>query len=105
MACFCSGLPGVYTDTNHIPIHNWIVRNISGCRNGQLDCLSKEDCPHVEELYSKAKKHARFSKARQKIINQLRALVCDKKQRLFCCSFNQNGEELAVTAGGEGRKS
>ena len=103
MAHSLSGMPGVYTDTNHLQIHNWIVRTISGCRNGQLECLSKEDCPYVNDLYTKAKKLVKFSKPRRKIINHLKSLVCDKKQRLFCCSLDQDGEESEVAADGEGR--
>jgi len=89
--CGLSGIPGVYTNTNYIPIHNWIVKKISGCKDGHLHCVSKEECPSVKELYSQAK--TATPKERKKIVGELRSLVCDKKQRLFCCTLDEDEEE------------
>ena len=94
-ASVSSGLPSVFTNINHVPIHHWIVETVSGCKNGHLACVPKEECPQVKEMYLQAQARAPGSKNRRRLIKELRSLVCDKDQRLFCCTLDDDMEDKA----------
>jgi len=91
--CGLSGLPSVFTNINHAPIHHWIVETVSGCKYGHLHCVPKEECPHVKELYLQAQDAKPASQTRRKIVKELKSLVCDKNQRLFCCTLDDDEED------------
>jgi len=98
--CGLSGLPSVFTNINHVPIHHWIVETVSGCKNGHLACVPKEECPQVKEMYLQAQARAPGSKNRRRLIKELRSLVCDKDQRLFCCTLDDDMEDKAGSVEG-----
>ena len=83
--CGAFGLPDVYTKTSFDAIHQWIVKKISGCLNGHLQCLDREECPYIKNLYKHLLQNA-GKEERRTGVKELKSLVCEQKKRTFCCS-------------------
>ena len=56
----------------------------SKCNRGQV-CLTKEKCPRVQDLYRQYKR-SKSGRVKQ----TLRDLICNKKDKTFCCDSQQN---------------
>ena len=93
--CGAFGLPDIYTKTGFDAVHNWIVETISGCKDGHLQCVSRDNCPYVKNLYSQVLGRIDQNEKLDKF-REIKALVCDKKKRTFCCSPDETEIEGIV---------
>ena len=57
----------------------------TGCVDGSMACVPRQDCTQVEQLYSIRESESIPRKEKDQATDMLRGLVCDKKKRLFCC--------------------
>jgi len=69
-----------------------------GCGEG-VPCVSENDCKYTRDLQRKLKDGDQNAKA------ELRSLICDKKQRKFCCPEAQENVQLNIDNFVETRKA
>ena len=50
------------------------------------ECIAKEGCPYVLDKYAVLRNVNTDSEVKKRVKAHLRSLVCDKEERLFCCS-------------------
>ena len=69
------------------------------------DCVHHSKCPHYIEQSEKMKTFARDSSEFGRIRNELRQLICNKKERKVCCdepssiTFNSGGSSSSQSFG------
>ena len=76
--------PDIYTSTTFAPIYEWIREKVE-CSEGQK-CLIRQKCPEIQEKYDEIQSIFIESDVKRKLTNELRKSVCDKKEKLFCCT-------------------
>ena len=50
-----------------------------------MACVPRQDCTHVEQLFSIRENVTSTKKERDQATKVLRHLVCDRKKKLLCC--------------------
>ena len=51
-----------------------------------MACVPRQDCTHVEQLYSIRESDTNAKQERDQATDMLSGLVCDRKKKLFCCN-------------------
>ena len=54
------------------------------CSSGQ-SCVVKDDCPKIQRLYSLRASEGVTKAEKKSLLQQLKSLICNQKQRGFCC--------------------
>ena len=83
------GEPDIYTRTGFPKIYKWIVENVE-CSDGQ-HCVSEENCPALKTKFDLFRNDSTNTSLKETIKQELRALVCDRQDRLLCCTQEQSG--------------
>ena len=62
------------------------VDSDKSCSSGQ-SCVVKNECPAVQKLYKEKDSEGLTKREKSSLIRQLRSLICNQKQRGFCCKI------------------
>ena len=90
--CGIFNTPDIYTSTTYPEIYDWIRENIE-CSAGE-HCVPRNDCPHVQSKYQVYEDKTTQSALKAVTRQQLRSLVCDTEERLFCCEDQSKSQYL-----------
>ena len=76
------------------------VDSDKSCSRGQ-SCVVKNECPAVQKLYRVKESEGLTKREKSSLIRQLRSLICNEKQRGFCCKIEHQYECGKVDQGTE----
>ena len=71
-----------------------MVRISETCPNFSLSCIEDDEC----EIYFSAKQEfeEKTGKVKEKLINHLKSLICNKTRKKICCP-NEKGKSLFLS--------
>ena len=76
------------------------VDSDKSCSRGQ-SCVVKNECPAVQKIYRVKDSEGLTKREKSSLIRQLRSLICNEKQRGFCCKIEHQYECGKVDQGTE----